>query len=68
MGCQSHIRIAPHFTSLTVFNTYGQLIYKETESRETCTVNCTEWPAGMYILKVELPNGQILSRKLTITR
>ena len=59
---------APHFTSLTVFNTYGQLIYKETESRETCTVNCTEWPAGMYILKVELSNGQILSRKLTITR
>lgn len=58
----------PTATSMTVFNAFGQIIYRENTIAEERTVNCSNWPAGLYIVRVELPKGQYVNKKLTISR
>ena len=58
----------PTATSMTVFNAFGQIIYRENIFAEERTVNCSSWPAGLYIVRIELPNGQYVNKKLTISR
>lgn len=50
---------------VSVYNTLGQLIFDAIADGHAMRVNVSDWNEGMYLVKVQSPNGQAI-RRITI--
>lgn len=50
-----------------IFNAMGQMIWANANSTDTLKVNCTDWPQGIYSIRVTGDNGKFYTEELLVT-
>lgn len=57
---------APDGSQVSIYNTSGQLIMKQTFNEEKVTIDCSAWQKGTYFARIETLSGHIIQKKIII--
>ncbi len=60
---------APQAQTITIYNAYGQVIYRmQPNGTETTVIDCSRWSAGTYFVHIVGEKGEMAKKKLLIAR